>query len=111
MIVCHCNVVTDAEIRSTLADEDPTKPRSPAQAYRCLGCSPDCGRCLVTVRRILSDARASACPVGCAICPAAAHDHHGHDHHGHDHREPAAPRDIARHEIRQRAPVRLIAAE
>ena len=106
MIVCHCNVVTDADIRSTLADEDPTKPRSPAQAYRCLGCSPDCGRCLVTVRRILSDARAAACPVGCAICPGAAHNPDGHGH-----REPAAARDIARHEIGQRAPVTLVAAE
>jgi len=86
MIVCHCNVVTDADIRGTLADEDPRAPRSPAQAYRCLGCSPNCGRCLVTVRRILAQARAAACPVGCAGCPVADHEHgagaadvHGHD--------------------------------
>jgi bacterioferritin-associated ferredoxin len=79
MIVCHCNVVTDTDIRKTLADEDPHAPRTPAQAYRCLGCSPNCGRCLVTVRRILADARASTCPVGCAVCPATARavdDHH-----------------------------------
>lgn len=100
MIVCHCNVVTDADIRSTLADEDPTAPRSPAQAYRCLGCSPDCGRCLVTVRRILSEARAAACPVGCAICPSAVHDH----------RERTVANAVHHHDAHH-APAVLIAAE
>jgi bacterioferritin-associated ferredoxin len=95
MIVCHCNVVTDTDIRKTLADEDPHAPRTPAQAYRCLGCSPNCGRCLVTVRRILADARASACPVGCAVCPATGRGHAADDHH---------------HENTD-APVHLVAAE
>ncbi|MDJ1157930.1 (2Fe-2S)-binding protein [Chelatococcus sp. SYSU_G07232] len=71
MIVCSCNVLSDRQILSTLDSEEAGKPRSPAQAYRCLGCSPDCGRCLVTVRRLLADARGAACDLGCPICPSA----------------------------------------
>ena len=71
MIVCHCNVLTDKAILATLADEPANAPRSPAQVYKCLGCAPNCGRCLVTVRKMLNDARA-ACSVGCTICPAGA---------------------------------------
>ena len=54
MIVCSCNVLTAAQILATLEDEHQTGPRSPAQAYRCLGCAPQCGRCLQTVRALLS---------------------------------------------------------
>jgi bacterioferritin-associated ferredoxin len=79
MIVCQCNVLTDADILSTLAHEQPEKPRTAAQAYKCLGCAPDCGRCLATVRQILADAR-SSCSVGCATCPG----HHAHQGEQHD---------------------------
>jgi bacterioferritin-associated ferredoxin len=77
MIVCHCNVLTHAQVLETLKDEPAQSPRSPVQAYRCLGCSPDCGRCIPTVREILREARAvagaalSACHVGCPTCPNA----------------------------------------
>jgi bacterioferritin-associated ferredoxin len=71
MIVCHCNVLTDKQILATLADEPLTMPRSPVQVYKCLGCAPNCGRCLTAVRALLQKARAnSACAVGCATCPA-----------------------------------------
>ncbi len=71
MIVCHCNVLSDKQILATLADEALSMPRSPVQVYKCLGCSPNCGRCLTAVRALLQEARASsACAVGCAICPA-----------------------------------------
>ncbi|MBB4019342.1 bacterioferritin-associated ferredoxin [Chelatococcus caeni] len=71
MIVCSCNVLTDKQILETLQSEAPGAPRSPAQAYRCLGCSPECGRCLVTVRRLLQAARVDACDIGCPGCPGA----------------------------------------
>ncbi len=75
MIVCHCNVLTDTQILATLADEPLSMPRSPVQVYKCLGCAPNCGRCLTTVRALLREARAnSACSVGCATCPG----HHLH---------------------------------
>lgn len=73
MIVCSCNVLTDTQILSTLADEHEVGHRSPVQAYRCLGCAPQCGRCLTTVRALLSAARADACAVGCPACPAHEH--------------------------------------
>ncbi len=80
MIVCSCNVLSDKEILSTLRSEDAGRPRSAAQAYRCLGCAPRCGRCLTTVRALLASARGTECQVGCAICPGARHDEHGHTH-------------------------------
>jgi bacterioferritin-associated ferredoxin len=75
MIVCSCNVLSHAQIIETLASEDARRPRSPAQAYGCLGCAPRCGRCLTTVRKLLAEARLANCEVGCALCPAADHSH------------------------------------
>ncbi len=60
MIVCSCRVLTDKDFVSTLDSEPLGCPRSAAEAYRCLGCGPECGRCLITIRRILADARALA---------------------------------------------------
>ena len=71
MIVCSCRVLTDQDFASTLESEQPGCPRSAVDAYRCLGCGPECGRCLITVRQILADARAAArchdCVEDCAL--------------------------------------------
>ena len=67
MIVCSCRVFTDQDFKNTLESELPGCPRSAVEAYRCLGCGPECGRCLKTVRRILDSARAAA---PCGDCPA-----------------------------------------
>jgi bacterioferritin-associated ferredoxin len=56
MIVCSCNVISDSKIKASLQDE--ACPRTPAAVYRCLGCSPNCGRCFATVRQIISQALA-----------------------------------------------------
>ena len=69
MIVCSCNVLTKQQFLDACAAEATHAPRTPAQTYRCLGCAPDCGRCLVTIRAILAEARLSACAVGCTTCP------------------------------------------
>ena len=74
MIVCSCNVLTRQQILDAVATEPEHTPRTPAQTYRCLGCAPDCGRCLVTVRSIIAKARVAGCDVGCAACPS--HGHH-----------------------------------
>ena len=71
MIVCSCNVLTDTAIREACASLD-AAPRTPGQVYRCLGCSPQCGRCSRTIKTILDDAVA-ACPAACAVCPAGGH--------------------------------------
>lgn len=76
MIVCSCNVLTKQQILDACASETIQAPRTPAQTYRCLGCAPDCGRCLVTVRAILAEARINNCQIGCARCPNGTHDAH-----------------------------------
>lgn len=54
VIICSCNVLSDAKVRASLQSE--TAPRTPGAVYRCLGCSPNCGRCLATVRSIITEA-------------------------------------------------------
>ncbi len=56
VIVCSCNVLSDAKIRASIQDE--TGPRTPGAVYRCLGCSPNCGRCLATVQSLIAEALA-----------------------------------------------------
>jgi bacterioferritin-associated ferredoxin len=60
MIVCSCNVLSDTQVRDAVAD---TAPRSAAEVYGCLGCSPQCGRCARTIRRIMDEAL-GGCPSG-----------------------------------------------
>ena len=69
MIVCSCNVFSDRDVRSAL-DSAPARPATANQVYGCLGCSPQCGRCARTIRRIMDEALTTAsaqgCPVACA---------------------------------------------
>ena len=58
MIICSCNVLSDQAVRSAVAAPD--APRTAAQVHRCLGCSPECGRCAPTIRRIVADAARAA---------------------------------------------------
>jgi bacterioferritin-associated ferredoxin len=62
MIVCSCNVVTDSEIRATLASG--ACPRTPFAVYECLGCRLNCGRCIATVRTIINEANAETATSG-----------------------------------------------
>jgi len=59
MIVCSCNVLTDHDVRATLAASR-AAPRTTGEVYHCLGCSPQCGRCARTIRRIMNEALATA---------------------------------------------------
>jgi bacterioferritin-associated ferredoxin len=74
MIVCSCNILSDGDVKACLRP-GPGCPRTPAQVYRCLGCSPNCGRCVRTIRSIMEKALADAlgnahlCSQGC--CPVA----------------------------------------
>lgn len=70
MIVCSCNVLSDCQVRATV-DAEAGGARTPGQVYRCLGCSPQCGRCARTIKSIL-DKALGACDAGCAVCPAHA---------------------------------------
>jgi bacterioferritin-associated ferredoxin len=70
MIVCHCNVLTKAAILEVIGDNPLSMPNSPVQVHKCMGCAPQCGRCLATVREILVEARITTVSVGCATCPS-----------------------------------------
>jgi len=75
MIVCSCNVFSDRDVRSAL-DSAPARPATANQVYGCLGCSPQCGRCARTIRRIMDEAlgaAAASCAQGCPI--ACGHMH------------------------------------
>jgi bacterioferritin-associated ferredoxin len=52
MIICSCNVVSDQQVRSKLADA--TQRMRMSQIYDCLGCSVQCGRCAHTIKRMMS---------------------------------------------------------
>jgi bacterioferritin-associated ferredoxin len=54
MIICSCNVLSDHDVRSVVVAPD--APRTAAQVHRCLGCSPECGRCTPTIRQIVAAA-------------------------------------------------------
>jgi len=66
VIVCSCNVLSSRQIKETIAP-DGSGPRTAGEAYDCLGCSPDCGRCARSVRALLAEARA-ACATQCGSC-------------------------------------------
>jgi bacterioferritin-associated ferredoxin len=65
MIVCSCNVFSDRDVRTVVSE---AAPRTAGQVYGCLGCSPQCGRCARTIRRIMDEAVA-----GAAVCCATGH--------------------------------------
>jgi len=66
VIICSCNVLSEAQILETLKLGANLRPHV---AYRCLGCAPRCGRCLETVRALLHKAHLDNCKVGCPNCP------------------------------------------
>lgn len=50
MYICSCNVFTDHDVRAVAREANHRVPN----VYRCLGCSPECGRCAATIRKILA---------------------------------------------------------
>ena len=66
MIVCSCNVLSDHQVRSAVANAAP-RPRM-SQVYGRLGSSPQCGRCARTIKRIMDGLSNRA--VGAAISEA-----------------------------------------
>ena len=68
MIVCSCNVLSDSDVRTVCHQ---TAPRTAVEVYGCLGCSPQCGRCARTIKKIMDEALGTTCPDGCRFCPHA----------------------------------------
>jgi len=67
MIICSCNVLSDDEVRTAVAGSD-LPSRTAGQVYGCLGCSPQCGRCARTIKRIMDEAL-GGCADACTGCP------------------------------------------
>ena len=64
-------IVCSRDVRTAL-DSAPARPATANQVYGCLGCSPQCGRCARTIRRIMDEALGAAeCTQGCRV--ACAH--------------------------------------
>jgi bacterioferritin-associated ferredoxin len=55
MIVCSCNVLSDHDVRSTVCSEG-GNARTTSEVYGCLGCSPRCGRCARSIKKIMTEA-------------------------------------------------------
>jgi len=60
MIVCSCNVLSDHQVRSAVANAA-RRPRM-SQIYACLGSSAQCGRCARTIKRIMDGLSAGMTP-------------------------------------------------
>jgi bacterioferritin-associated ferredoxin len=54
MIVCSCNVLTDVDIRASIATLN--GPRRVCDVYASLGCAAKCGGCAGTICALLSEA-------------------------------------------------------
>ncbi|MEJ1159609.1 (2Fe-2S)-binding protein [Prosthecomicrobium sp. N25] len=72
MIVCHCNVLSDRDLKAALDVELAVRPRTAGQLYKCLGCRPECGRCLPTIQKLMADHAGCAVRIGCPTCPGHA---------------------------------------
>ena len=58
MIICSCNVLTDAQVKSAVSGGVP-RPRI-SSIYASLGCAAKCGCCTYTIKSILDDIRQCA---------------------------------------------------
>ena len=65
MIVCSCNVLSDHQLRSTLANA--TQRLRISQIYDSLGSSARCGRCAHTIKRIMVEMTKGATGLGSAL--------------------------------------------
>lgn len=70
MIVCSCNVFSDHQVRDAASAGGGM--RTPGEVYRCLGCSPQCGRCARTIRAILDQVQGHDCGACAEDCPVAS---------------------------------------
>jgi bacterioferritin-associated ferredoxin len=67
LIVCSCNCLTEAQVRESCTRAEGAA-RSTFEVYQCLGCSPKCGTCARTIRKIMDETLGAA---RCNACPAA----------------------------------------
>lgn len=56
MIVCVCNALKEKDVREAVRNGE----RSPARAYRSLGCQIKCGQCIPFAHEIMAREQANA---------------------------------------------------
>jgi bacterioferritin-associated ferredoxin len=88
MIICQCNVLSEKQVLDILTANPVTSTSSAAQVYGCLGCKPECGRCVKEVKRLIREHNLS-CELACKLCPA------GHAEPANDETSPFLPDQIA----------------
>jgi bacterioferritin-associated ferredoxin len=66
MILCSCNVISDKAVMDVLSEHG-SAIATPLQAYRSLGHSPKCGRCLPSLSRLI-DEHQGQCGGDCGAC-------------------------------------------
>jgi len=77
VIVCSCNCLTDAQVRESCTRAEGAA-RSTFEVYKCLGCSPKCGTCARTIRKIMDETLGrGAAAAACGACPVAANSQFG----------------------------------
>ncbi len=62
MIVCHCNVIACTDIRRSVAELSEGKQLAmvtPSMVFKCCGARPQCGGCMTTVTRLISETSAA----------------------------------------------------
>jgi len=65
MIVCSCNVLSDAQVRSAIASEAARVRVS--RVYASLGCTAQCGRCARTIKLMLEEISRFVTPEPCIL--------------------------------------------
>jgi bacterioferritin-associated ferredoxin len=70
VIVCSCNRISDAQILAARDSHPAGCPFSPGRAYKSLGCTMKCGRCVSTVRALLTQPHDEGCIVTGQACNA-----------------------------------------
>lgn len=70
MIVCSCNILSDAQVKLAIAGAT-SRPR-PSRVYASLGCAAQCGRCSRTIRSMIEEIRSYVAPERRAIEALAA---------------------------------------
>lgn len=68
MIVCHCGVVNDREVARSID----AGARSLAAVCRSTGAGRDCGACVLSLKRLLCEHRATPSPVPSEVEYAAS---------------------------------------
>jgi bacterioferritin-associated ferredoxin len=70
VIVCSCNLLNDAQIKSAIAGAA-SRPRM-SRVYASLGCVAKCGRCAHTIKSMLDDIRSYVASENPAIANVTA---------------------------------------